>query len=90
MSDSVVFVLTLDDSFPLLGEATRLFLSLARPLAGPQCVSVLFYKLSIIYLLMGLNMFLNLIFLVSNVISVKAYFQCNGFAIIVESQLMCI
>lgn len=81
-------VLKSDDGFPLLAAATRLFL--ARPLARPQCVSVLFYKLSKICLLMGLNMFLDLIFLVSNAISAKVYFQCTGFAIIAESQLMCI
>lgn len=90
LSDSIVLVLKLDDRFLLFVEVTRLCLSLARYLAGLRCVSMLSYKLSIISLLMGLNMFLNLIFLVSNVISLKADFQCSGFAIIVESQLLCI
>lgn len=88
--DSRVLVLKLDDRFLLFVEVTRLSLSLARHLAGLQCISMLFYKLSIISLLMGLNMFLNLIFLVSNVISVKADFQCSGFAITVDSQFLCI
>lgn len=89
MNDSIVIALKLKDSFPVLVKVLGLFLFLAGHFASLQYVSVLFYKLFNIPL-DGAKYVSNLIFLVSNVISTKAYFQCNGFPIIVESQFMCI